>query len=740
MSEIRFNRWSHQSGTGGIYQDSSGNIGIGTSTPTSVLDIQGGSIKIGNDLLTSSGVSTFTSGLNVTGGSVGIGTDSPVSVLHVSGTTHVLGNGGAPLVWGDTNNLGSLTFDGSAQPVIRSASGKALVFQVNQSTEALRITSSGNVGIGTDNPARVLHTSGNLVRFDNNAGSGIILVDHLNNKNFRLVTNIVNAASFSIEDMGTAVSGSGTARLTIDGSGKVGINTTSPSAKLNVATTSTDDAILMLQANMGTNNNRVLQFKSPATDSSADPFLIQTGNSIQFRIDSKEALKIHSDGNVGIGSTIPQSSLDVAGEVRASGIAITTSYPTISPSLNLNFARSRSLDPRITFDRASTATYVDSNGFVRTANEDEPRFDHDPETGESLGLLIEGTRTNQLGTHNGTYVGNYKQTNQGLNTTGPDGVINTAREFTVNSDGGTGGSTLISANTNLGTNGTTKSWSCFLKVTRSNSIAFQFYDNNNNLTSDVYTLYADGSDPVYQSAGNNGSTRVDKYPNGWYRFRWEGFVGSSNNTSYLQIYSQSHISSDGSNVGYAIWGQSFETGHRCSSPILTTSGSATRVKESVTILGGNFDSFYNDNEWTVDFVYRIRTVETNGSNYRIWDINNDSNDGRLGALYSPNSIMAYYGYENGGTSFSSDDTGYNVVIDQEYHGALAYSPTSTIAFLPGAGTLGSEDTTVALDQPSQFQIGNWYADDRPMYGTIAKLVYYPKRLSNAELLALTSNV
>ena len=70
MSEIRFNRWSHQSGTGGIYQDSSGNIGIGTSTPTSVLDIQGGSIKIGNDLLTSSGVSTFTSGLNVTGGSV----------------------------------------------------------------------------------------------------------------------------------------------------------------------------------------------------------------------------------------------------------------------------------------------------------------------------------------------------------------------------------------------------------------------------------------------------------------------------------------------------------------------------------------------------------------------------------------------------------------------------------------------------------------------------------------------
>ena len=86
-------------------------------------------------------------------GRVGILTNNPVSALHVSGTTHALGNGGASLVWGDSVYLGALTFDGSAQPVIRSASSKDLIFQVNQSTEALRIKSGGQVGINANTPS-----------------------------------------------------------------------------------------------------------------------------------------------------------------------------------------------------------------------------------------------------------------------------------------------------------------------------------------------------------------------------------------------------------------------------------------------------------------------------------------------------------------------------------------------------------------------------------------------------------
>ena len=46
-------------------------------------------------------------------------------------------------------------------------------------------------------------------------------------------------------------------------------------------------------------------------------------------------------------------------------IDIYADYPTIEPSLRLDFANSRALDPRITFTRASVATYVGKDGFIK---------------------------------------------------------------------------------------------------------------------------------------------------------------------------------------------------------------------------------------------------------------------------------------------------------------------------------------------------------------------------------------
>src|SRR5690606_423354 len=59
------------------------------------------------------------------------------------------------------------------------------------------------------------------------------------------------------------------------------------------------------------------------------------------------------------------------------------------PSLDIGMVGANVLDRRVTFTRASDATYWDSLGALQTAQPNEPRFDYDPVTGESLGLLIE---------------------------------------------------------------------------------------------------------------------------------------------------------------------------------------------------------------------------------------------------------------------------------------------------------------------------------------------------------------
>lgn len=70
--------------------------------------------------------------------------------------------------------------------------------------------------------------------------------------------------------------------------------------------------------------------------------------------------------------------------------------PQIRPSLLLDFANSESVDNRITFSRASAATYYDANGVLQTVRDNKPRIDFDPVTGECKGLLIEEQRTNYM--------------------------------------------------------------------------------------------------------------------------------------------------------------------------------------------------------------------------------------------------------------------------------------------------------------------------------------------------------
>ena len=87
------------------------------------------------------------------------------SSVTTGSTVNAYGNGSVALQWGDTSALGSLSFDGSANPVIRSASSKPLVFQTNGANERFRIAADGSLSTPTAGTSNV--------RFGVNAGNSI---------------------------------------------------------------------------------------------------------------------------------------------------------------------------------------------------------------------------------------------------------------------------------------------------------------------------------------------------------------------------------------------------------------------------------------------------------------------------------------------------------------------------------------------------------------------------------------
>ena len=80
MSDIRFNNWKHQSGTGGVGQDAAGKVGIGSTQQTSMLDV-GGDVKVSGIVTASSFSGSWTGSTGSFSGNVTIDGD-----LGVGGT------------------------------------------------------------------------------------------------------------------------------------------------------------------------------------------------------------------------------------------------------------------------------------------------------------------------------------------------------------------------------------------------------------------------------------------------------------------------------------------------------------------------------------------------------------------------------------------------------------------------------------------------------------------------------
>ena len=156
-------------------------------------------------------------------------------------------------------------------------------------TEAARIDTSGNVGIGTSSPSSLLHVQGG-------SSSGVIQLGTTGGAG-REWKHIVSSSTgyYFLQD-----STAGSNRIAVDTSGTVDIGTTSPASLLHL--NSASDPVLRLQRGGGVYS----QFQSDSAGSlylSADAGNTGASSRMQFNVDGSEAARIDSSGNVYIGTT-----------------------------------------------------------------------------------------------------------------------------------------------------------------------------------------------------------------------------------------------------------------------------------------------------------------------------------------------------------------------------------------------------------------------------------------------------
>ncbi|MBX9767452.1 MAG: hypothetical protein K2X47_09300, partial [Bdellovibrionales bacterium] len=369
--QIQFNNGSNAMAADSMlhWDNSAKRLGLNTSTPGALLDVNGLSYfrstlylnslaaYTGNDIaFANTGKTTFAS-------NVGVGTSSPSSRLHVVSTDTVTNDIATPLVLDHALSSGTATNfigtgikfrtqnDSGAQiesfalesylyPTTAGAENSYIKFygrssgarQERMSLDTYRLS----LGTGLVNNAVELNPS-SYGTFGNNNG-GLYLMNNANSW-LRLGTN-------------------STTHITIDQNGNVGIGTSTPSDKLQI---SGGNLLLDDTYSLGGSAGRSLARSNGATaefananhnnwsvgltgDTSQNGVIYTTGGygSIAFRVklNGSDRMTVGSTGNVGIGTTNPTAMLDVAGKIGSSAAgAPSLSSCGTTPSISGNDTR-----------------------------------------------------------------------------------------------------------------------------------------------------------------------------------------------------------------------------------------------------------------------------------------------------------------------------------------------------------------------------------------------------------------
>jgi hypothetical protein len=443
------------------------------------------------------------------------------------------------------------------------------------------------------------------------------------------------------------------------------------------------------------------------------PVLVTEINAVLPNIDV--AVATSAAANAAVSAAGAASSAALAAAVASGSVG---DYPTLCPTLLLDFANGQALDARITFTRASTATRVNARGLVETLAANMPRFDFDPVTLACRGLLVEEQRTNLL-----TYSEQFDHANWGAKinctvtanaATAPDGNA-TADALTRTATG----------NHYIAQGYTTTSHA-------NKTFTFSVWVKAGTLTGDVALIIKDNSSTV---AG----IEIFTPSSTWQRCSVTGTFGASP-AANISVFIDPGNDTGSAGDTLLLWGAQLEEGAFVSSYIPTTSAAATRSADLALMTGTNFSSWYNQSEGTLlaehDLIGYAPAAAFPGV-ARVYDAapNNGIN------LSSANTASLMFPSGSSTTAGATDAGYYGASLTAAYGVGAVVASVIAVKLNDGAftaqGLAVQTDSSVVVPAVITLAIGSLGISGQ-LNGHVRRLAYYPKRLPNTQLQALTA--
>jgi hypothetical protein len=279
-------------------------------------------------------------------------------------------------------------------------------------------------------------------------------------------------------------------------------------------------------------------------------------------------------------------------------------------------------------------------------------------------------------------------------------------------------------------------WSVYAKAGECGLI--NIIANVTGFAKEVLFNLTNGTFSIVSGNTSNTAVRMEAVGNGWYRCSvtpTDMGAYSGNLLTNIQVFNTVSTPSTGYS-GVYIWGAQLEAGSFATSYIPTVASQVTRVADSASMTGTNFSSWYRADEGTV-YVEQIptNTATTNQSGLSLFESSvsyTAIGHGTGGGLTN----SAFYVIKNSADqAFLSRDP--VVSANSPLKSAGAYK-TNDFAFSVNGNAILT-DASGQLINPTELRIGR-SSISTPNYanGAIRKIAYYPLRLTNAELVGLST--